>query len=151
MKFNLGTELTNKASTIFNNVGKALVKKMLMLGSREINKINNSNIYDTYKDIYLSEKKGEEKLLHGIQSTNDLKACASAKKADDTAIIVSTKENAVKKTFVERFTITLYFDFFKHPVYSYGLKEDLIVSIELNSSEKEILCNEDITETYKLS
>ena len=90
-------------------------------------------------------------MLHGIQSTNGLKAFVGAKKADDTAIIVSTKENAIKKTFVERFTITLYFDFFKHPVYSYGLKEDFIVRIELNFSENKILCNEDIAETYKLS
>ena len=31
------------------------------------------------------------------------------------------------------------FDFFKHPVYPYGFKEDLIIKLELNSSEKVIL------------
>ena len=70
-----------------NNVGRALVKKkVLMLGSKEIDTINNSDIYDTYKDLHLSEKEGEEKLLRGIQSANGLKAWLGAKKADGTAL-----------------------------------------------------------------
>ena len=35
-------------------------------------------------------------------------------------------------------------------MYPYGLKEDLIVRLELNSSEKVILCTGDISATYKL-
>ena len=31
-------------------------KKKLMLGSKSIDTINNSDIYDTYKDLYLSKK-----------------------------------------------------------------------------------------------
>ena len=38
-----------------------------------------------------------------------------------------------------------------HPVYPYGLKEDLIIRLELNFSEKVILCTGDISATYKLS
>ena len=34
-----------------------------MLSSKEIDTIKNSNIYDTYKDLYLSKKEREEKLL----------------------------------------------------------------------------------------
>ena len=113
--------------------------------------INNADIYDTYKDLYLSEKEREEKLLQGIQSANGLKALAGAKKAGGTALIVTTKENAIKKNFDKRFAIPLDFDFFKHPVYPYGLKKDLIVSLELNSSEKLILCSGDTAATYKLS
>ena len=41
--------------------------------------------------------------------------------------------------------------FFKHPVYPYGLKEDSIERLELNSSEKVILCSGDTAATYKLS
>ena len=44
-----------------------------MLGWKDIDTINNSDIYDTYKDLYLSEKEREEKLLQGIQSANGLK------------------------------------------------------------------------------
>ena len=61
------------------------------------------------------------------------------------------QENAIKKTFDKRFSVPLDFDFFKHPVYPYGLKEDLIVRLELNSSEKVILCTGDTSATYKLS
>ena len=56
---------------------------------------------------------------------------------------MTTQENAIKKTFDKRFAIPLDFDFFKRPVYPYGLKEDLIVRPELNSSEKVVLCTGD--------
>ena len=110
-----------------------------MFGSMDIDTINNSDIYDTYEDLYLSEKECEERLLQGIQSANGLKARLGAKKADGTALTLTTQENAIKKTFDQRFAIPLDFDFFKHPVYPYRLKEDLIVRLELNSSEKVLL------------
>ena len=72
--FNLDIESTDKARIVVNNVGRALVKKKaLILGSKDTNTINNSDIYDTYKDLYLSEKEHEEKLLQGIQQANGLK------------------------------------------------------------------------------
>ena len=74
-----------------------------------------------------------------------------AKKTDGTALPLSTQENVIKKTFDKRFAIPLDFDFFKHPVYPYDLKEDLIVRLELSSSEKVILCTGDTSATYKLS
>ena len=64
---------------------------------------------------------------------------------------MTTQENAIKKTFDKRFAIPLDFDFFKHPVYPYGLKEDLIVRLEFNTSEKVVLCTGDTSATYKLS
>ena len=55
--FNLDIESTDKTRSIVNNIGRALVKKkVLRLGSKDIDMINNSGIYDTYKDLYLSEK-----------------------------------------------------------------------------------------------
>ena len=82
-----------------------------MLGSKDTDTINNSDIYDTYKDLYLSEKEREEKLLQGIQSANELKARVGTKKADGAALTVTTQENAIKKTFDKRFAIPLDFDF----------------------------------------
>ena len=135
-----------------NDVGRALVKKkVLMLGSKDIDTINNSDIYDTCKDLYLSKKEREEKLFQGIQFANELKGRVGAKNSDGTARTVTTQENAIKKTFDKRFAIPLDFDFFKHSVYPYGLEEDLIVRLKLNSSEKVILCTGDATGTYKLS
>ena len=69
-----------------------------MLGSKEIDTINNADVFDTYKDLYLSVKERKEKLLQGIQSANGLKARVGAKKADGTAVTITTKENAIKKT-----------------------------------------------------
>ena len=54
-------------------------KKVLILGSKDVDMINNADIYDTYKDLYLSEKEREEKLLQGIQSANGLKSRVGAK------------------------------------------------------------------------
>ena len=82
-----------------NNAGRALVKKkVLVLGSQEVDTINNSDIYVTYKDLYLSEKEHEEKLLQGIQSTNGLKAWVGAKKSDGIVLTVTTQKNAIKST-----------------------------------------------------
>ena len=74
-----------------------------------------------------------------------------AKNADGTALTMTTQENAIKKTFDKRFAIPLDFEFFKHTVYPHGLKECLIVRIELNSAEKAILCTGDTNATYELS
>ena len=102
--FNLDIESTNKARSVVNNVGRALVKKkVLILGSTEIDTFNNSDIYDIYKDLYLSEKEREEKLIQGIQPANGLKARLGAKKADGTALAVTTQENAIKKTKIKGF------------------------------------------------
>ena len=61
--FNLEFESSDKEDSVVNNVDRALVKnKELILGSKEIDTINNSHIYGTYKDLYLSKKEREEKL-----------------------------------------------------------------------------------------
>ena len=152
IRFNLDIESTEKSRSVVNNVGRVLVKKkVLMLGSKEIDTINNSDIYGTYKNLYLSNKELEEKLLQGIQSANGFKARIGAKKADGTGVTVTTQENAIKKTFDKCFAIPLDFDFFKHPVYPNGLKENLFVRLKLNSSEKIILCTGDTNAAYKLS
>ena len=90
-------------------------------------------------------------MKRGIQSANGLKARLGAKKADGTALTLTTQENAIKKTFDKRFTLPLHFDFFKNPVHPYGVKEYLIVKLELNFSEKVVLCTGDTSATYKLS
>ena len=104
-----------------------------------------------YKDLYLSNKECEEKLLQGIQPASGLKALVGAKKADGTALTVTTQENAIKRTLDKRFAIPLDFDFFKYPVYPHGLEEKLIVRLELNSAKNVLLCKWDTNTTYKLS
>ena len=95
-------------------------KKVLILASKDVDMINNADIYDTYKDLYLSENEREEKLLQDIQLAFGLKTLVCAKKADGTALTVTTLENAIKMTCDKRLAIPLDFNFFKHPVYPYG-------------------------------
>ena len=72
---------------------------MLKLGSKEIDVINNSCIYDAYKDLYLSEKERQERLLQGIQLGNGLKARLGAKKLDGATLTLTTQENIIKKMY----------------------------------------------------
>ena len=55
--FNLNNESTDKTCKIVSNKGRALVKKkVLILGSKDADTIKNSDIYDTYKDFYLTKR-----------------------------------------------------------------------------------------------
>ena len=63
---------------------------MLKLGSKETDVINNSCFCDAYKDLYLSEKEHEERLLQGIQPASGLKAWWGAKKSDGTVLTLTT-------------------------------------------------------------
>ena len=148
----LDLELTStyKTRSVINNVGRILQKKkVLRLGSKEIDAINNTCIYDAYKDLYLSEKEREERLLQAIQPVNGLKVQLGAKKSNGTALTLTTQENVIKKMYDKRFAIPLDFDFFKHSVYPYGLREDL--TMELNSVKEVILCTGDTNKIYKIS
>ena len=72
-----------------SNVSRALVrKKELMLVSKSIDLINYSDIYNMYKDLYLSEKEHEKKPFQDIQLVNGLKTQVNAKKADCKALAV---------------------------------------------------------------
>ena len=100
--FNLEIESRDKTRSVVNNAGRTLVKKKeLILGSIQIDTINNSDIYDTYKDLYLCKKERKERLLQGIQPANDLKARVGAKKIDGTALTLTTQENAIKKHLIK--------------------------------------------------
>ena len=100
--FNLDIESTGKTRSVVSNVARALVKtNVLMLGSKDIDAINNSDIYDTCRDLYLRVKEREEKLLQGIQSANGLKERVGAKKAHGTARAVTTQENAIKRRLIK--------------------------------------------------
>ena len=107
---NLDIESTGKTRSIVNNVGRALAKKkVLMLGSNEIDIINISDSYGTYMVVYVSEKEDEEKPLQDIQPMNGLKVSVGAEKADGMAITFTTYENATNKTFGKRFSC-IHFD-----------------------------------------
>ena len=74
-----------------------------------------------------------------------------AKEPEGTTLTLTTQENTIKKTVDKKFAIPLDFDFFKHRVYLYGLKEGLFIRTELSSAKNVLLCTEDTDATYKLS
>ena len=149
--FKLDIASTDKARSVVNNVGRAPVKKKeLILGSKSIDTINNSDIYDTYK-AFLERKRTWREVTSRHTVGQWFKGTVGWKKTNGTALTLATQENAVKKTFDNRFAIPLDFDFFKHPMYPCGLRENLIARLELNSAGKVILCTGHTSETFKLS
>ena len=71
--FNLDIESTDKTHTIVKNVGRALVKrKVLMFASKNIDMISNSDAYDTYKDLKADENDNPQ---NAIKNTFDKKIC----------------------------------------------------------------------------
>ena len=104
--FNLNIESTGKIRSIVNNVNRVLMRKVILLGAKKVDRILNSNIYDTYKDTYFSEKEHEEELLlQKIKSANDVKVQAGAKRVVGTAITLPVKVNAIKSSFVKTFAV----------------------------------------------
>ena len=58
----------NKSRSVVNNIGRALVAKItLTLGSKELEVIENCDIFDTYEHLYLTKNKSEKIHLKGIQ------------------------------------------------------------------------------------
>lgn len=87
VKVTFNLKLNQQIKHVVNNVGRALIKKnVLMIGSKEIDTINNSDICDTYKNFYLSQKEGQEKLLRTINSNNGLKVRIGSTSRDSTEI-----------------------------------------------------------------
>ena len=81
VKIMFDLESTDKTRSIIKNVDRTLItKKVLMLDLKETDMIVSSDIYDTYRDLYLSEREHEGKLLKGIQSANGVKASVGVKK-----------------------------------------------------------------------
>ena len=57
VSFNLHIESTDKRGSNFKSEGSALAKrKVLMLCSKEIDRINNLYIYETLKELYFSRE-----------------------------------------------------------------------------------------------
>ena len=95
-----------------------------MLESEEIDTSNNSDINDTCKNLYLSEKEREERReVSKYTIGKRIKWLGLVQERPIMAITVSIKENAFKKTFDKSFALTLNFDIFKHPVYLKDLKK----------------------------
>lgn len=61
---------------------------------------------------------------------NVFKPPIDSKKADGTAIGVTTRETAIKNALGKSFAVTIDFNLFKHSVYPYRLKENLIVRLD---------------------
>ena len=72
------------------------------------------------------------------------------KKSDGTSLTLTTQENVIKMS-DKKFAIPLDFDFSQHPVYPYGLKEHLSITIELNSAKEVIFCTGQTNTIYTIS
>lgn len=96
--FDLDTESTDKARSIVSNVDRTS-----MFSWKEIKTINNSDIYDTYNDPYLSKKENaasrSKKAVLRYKVWEWFESPGRYAKTDDAAMTVSTQGNKIRKTF----------------------------------------------------
>ena len=142
----------DKTRTIVNNIGRALVtKKELLLGGTNIQLLNNSNVYDTHNDFYMTKDERKDALLQGIQGENGLKSRIGAKKTDGTELAINDEEKATSTTLNNKFYIPLDFDVFNQPIYPFGLHEKLVVRLTFNTAENVMKVTGDKDAKYNIS
>ena len=125
--FNLDVQSTDKTRSIVKNVGRALVKKkILMFELKGIDAIKNVDIYAIYNDFYLSEKESEVEMFQGMPSANGLRFGLVQKRQMVWQSQLLPKKMQLKRLLVKRFAVPLDFDFFKHSVFIMNLKKILL-------------------------
>lgn len=131
LTFDLGS--TGPANNFFvNNVARALQARVVdKLGGEILSDVNNSFIYQAYKDLWLSEKQRKNMLLHGVGSENLRKLRSNAGDATKTNQAEVKLDNVFKSRYCIPIDFELYCD--HGPFYPFAVNEDFVREITFNS------------------
>ena len=144
---NIDIESTGKTRSIHNNAGRALVKKVACAWFKVI-WYNQQHRCLWYLMIFTWVKKSMNRSCftgYNQQMVSRLRPVRKMEMAHQQQL--QPKKMQKKKTFGKRLVVPLDFNFFKHPVYPYGVKKYLIVCLIINSSEKVTFCSGDTAAT----
>jgi hypothetical protein len=118
-----------------NNLAANLFSRIVVkVGSKAIYELNNAHLYNTYKDLWLSEKQRANSIFRGIQDEelrklrSDLKTTLSLSKNSNTKL---------KNIFGKRYTVPLNFELVSDhtPLYTWGIDDDIVFDLTINSKE----------------
>ena len=98
--------------------------RVLTLGSKDINTIHNTTVFDNYKG------NREQKVLKSILSENGLKPRTGTTEGDGAALTFTFQEKAIKMTQSSSFHMPFGFNFLA--TCSFILRKDLCLWLELN-------------------
>ena len=64
----------DKSRGLVNNVGRCIIeKKSLALGGKDVETLDNADVYDVHADLYIDKHISENALLQGIQDPDGFK------------------------------------------------------------------------------
>ena len=144
-------DLTSKDDadrTVVNNLGRAIIKKItIKLEGREVLSLNNSDIFLTYCDLWLTANERKDLVYQGIQDANGIKHRIEAGDA-----VYNKIDMAVAAVYGNRFYVPLDFELLSThlPYYQGALKDRLSYELTFNDYGR-VINSTDAEAQYKIS
>ena len=124
LAFNVSLESTEDENrTLVNNIGRAIIKEMsIKIEGNEVYSLDDADVYNCYKDLWLVKHQLENLAYQGIESDNITKLRVDA--SDAVADANGGKDSAIAKAYGNRFYVPLDFELLTdhQPFYQAGLR-----------------------------
>ena len=143
LTFDMTINSTDPEYTIVENIGRALVKKIVVsLESRELYSLDDADILLVYCDLWKSKNEREDAVLQGIDHPRLTKK----------RLRYPTADGVMVKTFKNKFCIPLDFEVLNSqgPFFQNGLADRLSYDFEFNSYDK-VIKSTDLNSSYIIS
>jgi len=147
LAFEIELNSTDKNSTIYQNIGRAIIKKTtIRISGNEVMSIDDSDIYHCYVDLWKSPTERMNMAYQGIGKTNMLKHRVGTEDAT-----VNTGDQAIANAYGGRFCIPLDFEILEThiPFYQAGLGDRLEYELTFNNYDK-VIKSTDPNASYKI-
>ncbi len=147
LAFEIEINSTDKNSTIYQNIGRAIIKKTtIRISGNEVMSIDDSDIYHCYLDLWKSPTERFNMAYQGIGKSNMIKHRISAENAS-----VNTGDQAIANAYGDRFCIPLDFEILEThmPFYQAGLGDRLEYELTFNNYDK-VIKTTDSNASYKI-
>ena len=143
MKLVLNINITGDTNSWFvNNLSTNLITRVeVKWGTKSLLNINNFDVLQNYRDLWLTSHQRVNLVRRGVQSLNLSKLRSGATSASTT----NDEENRLNRIFGNKYEIPLDFTFLtdQHPFYPYIYKED--IEIDLYFQKPSLVINSGIT------
>ena len=136
LAFEIELKSTDKNSTIYQNIGRSIIKKTtIRISGNEVMSIDDSDIYHCYVDLWKSPTERMNMAYQGIGRANMLKHRVASEDAT-----VNTGDQAIANAYGDRFCIPLDFEILEThmPFYQAGLGDRLEYELTFNDYNKVI-------------
>src|SRR5271157_4442654 len=129
-----GTEV--KTYPVNNLAANIFCDFKVKIGSQLIFELNNSHLYNTYKDLWLTKYERKNRVINGLQDVNLRKLRSDLK----TRFVPSVQYMQVQKVYGKRYFIPLNFEMITHHMPMSGCLLDFEITFELKiNSVKNVL------------